>query len=161
MDFNEFLEWAFQRHLNPLSWYIRPVFLILLCFFAYKRKIGWVIITFLLMMSSMVWFSPPLEVNQEMQKVLDFEKELFKKPLTAIAALSFMFLFIVSILIAFWKHSLKWGLIIVNATLIGKVVLSLFFTGESGWAPVGNTVFGLILVNGIAAGIYFYQKRKE
>lgn len=71
-----------------------------------------------------------------------------------------MMVFVVLILMAFWKHSLKFGLIILNVTLIGKVILSLLFTGENGWAPLGNTIFGLILVNGIGAFI-MYRKRKN
>lgn len=62
-----------------------------------------------------------------------------------------MMVFVVIILIAFWKNSLIFGLIILNVTLIGKVVLSLLFTGENGLAPLGNTIFGLIFVNGISA----------
>ncbi|WP_215224670.1 hypothetical protein [Echinicola shivajiensis] len=161
MEFNEFLDWAFQRHLNPLSWYIRPVFLILICYFAYRRKLSSTIITFMVMMSSMVWFPPPTEINQQMQEVLEFEKKLLSEPLSAIVAILFMFLFILAILTAFWKHSLKWGLIILNVTLIGKVLLSLFFTGDSGWAPIGNTLFGLLLVNGIAAILYYYRKKRQ
>jgi cbb3-type cytochrome oxidase subunit 3 len=160
MDLREILDWAFQRHLNPLSWYIRQIFLVLLCYLAYKRKLWWIIITFFVMMSSMVWFPPPAVVNEQMQKVLEFEKQLLSEPVSAVLMLAFMLFFILAILIAFWKHSLKWGLIIVNVTLIGKVVLSVFFTGNSGWAPVGNTVFGLILINGIATIYYYYQKKK-
>ncbi|MBL1409949.1 hypothetical protein [Sphingobacterium faecale] len=159
MDFNELLEWAFQRHLNPLSWYIRPIFLILLCYVAYKRRLFWILILFLVMMSSMVWFPSPKEINPQMQKILELEKELLAHPKSAIATISFMLLFVIAILIAFWHHSLKWGLLIVNVTLIGKVVLTLFLTGENGWAPIGNTLFGLILVNGIALTISYRKKQ--
>lgn len=33
MDFSTILDWAFERHLNPLSWYIRPIFLIFFAIF--------------------------------------------------------------------------------------------------------------------------------
>ncbi|HRP53981.1 MAG TPA: hypothetical protein PLI97_10800, partial [Fluviicola sp.] len=33
-----FLNWVFERHQNQMSWFIRPVFLIPFCFFAYKRS---------------------------------------------------------------------------------------------------------------------------
>jgi hypothetical protein len=32
-----FFDWAYARHQNQLSWYIRPLFIIPFCFFAYKR----------------------------------------------------------------------------------------------------------------------------
>lgn len=113
------------------------------------------------MMSSMVWFPPPNEINEQMQEVLAYEKHLLSKPLSAVASLLFMFAFIIAIMLAFWKHSLRWGLIIINLTLIGKVILSLSFLGKSGWAPLGNTVFGLVLLNGIAVFIYYYLKKRK
>lgn len=160
MGFQEILDWAFQRHLNPLSWYIRPVFLIVLAYFAYKRSWKGVIITFVLMMSSMVWFPAPETINPQMQTVLEYEQMLLSTPISAIFTIALMMAFVTLILMAFWKHSLRFGLIILNVTLIGKVVLSLLFTGKNGWAPLGNTIFGLILVNGIGWFI-IYKTRKN
>ncbi|MGM0867481.1 MAG: hypothetical protein ACQEWF_22730 [Bacillota bacterium] len=160
MEFQEILDWAFQRHLNPLSWYIRPIFLIVLVYFAHKHSWKGVIITFVLMMSSMIWFPAPETINPQMQTVLEYEQMLLSNPVSAIFTIALMMVFVVLILIAFWKHSLKFGLIILNVTLIGKVILSLLFTGENGWAPLGNTIFGLILVNGIGWFI-MYRKQKN
>src|SRR5215217_3294099 len=36
----EFAAWAWDRHHNVLSWYIRPLFLLPFCYFAYKRNRG-------------------------------------------------------------------------------------------------------------------------
>lgn len=155
------LDWAFQRHLNPLSWYIRPIFLIILAYFAYKRSWKGLIATFVLMMSSMVWFPAPETINPQMQTVLEFEKMLLSDPVSAIATLIFMMIFVVLIGAAFWRHSLKLGIIIINITLIGKVVLSLLLTGEDGWAPLGNTIFGLILINGIGLFLIFRKRRNK
>jgi hypothetical protein len=158
MEFQEILVWAFQRHLNPLSWYIRPVFLIVLVYFAYKRSWEGVIITFVFMMSSMVWFPAPKTINPQMQEVLEYEQMLLSDPVSAILTIAVMMVSVGLILISFWKHSLKLGLIILNVSLIGKVILSLLFTGENGWGPLGTIIFGLILVNGIGAFI-MYRKR--
>ncbi|WP_221563245.1 hypothetical protein [Alkalihalobacillus sp. TS-13] len=156
MDFQEILNWAFDRHLNPLSWYIRPVFLIILVYCAYKRSMKGIILTFFLMMSSMFWFPAPEQVNPQMEKVLEYEMNLLSNPVTFLITIAFMMLFVVSILIAFWKHSIRLGLVILNITLIGKVLLALLFTGEDGWAPLGNTLFGLLLINGI--GLFFLKR---
>jgi len=34
----DFVGWAWERHHNPLSWWIRPLFLIPFAFFAYRRS---------------------------------------------------------------------------------------------------------------------------
>nr|WP_320022777.1 hypothetical protein [uncultured Draconibacterium sp.] len=38
MNSQPFFYWVFERHHNQLSWYIRPLFLIPFCYFAYKRS---------------------------------------------------------------------------------------------------------------------------
>lgn len=162
MDFHPVLDWAFERHLNPLSWYIRPLFLMILTYFAYKRSWKGIVITFTLMMSSMVWFPAPEKMDPQMQSVLEYEKMLLSNPVTALITLAFMMVFVIAIGMAFWTHSLKMGLVIINITLIGKVVLSLLLTGENGWAPLGNTLFGLLLANGIGfIWLYWLRKRKQ
>jgi hypothetical protein len=160
MELHSILDWAFARHLNPLSWYIRPIFLIIICYFAYKRSWKGIVLTFLVMTSSMVWFPAPETIDPKMKVVLEYEKMLLSNPLSAVITGFIGIIFVVLACMAFWKHSLKMGLIILNTTLIGKIVLGLLFTGESGWAPIGNTIFGLVIVNGI--GIYlFYRIRKN
>lgn len=155
------MDWAFRRHLNPFSWYIRPLFLLVLVYAAYKRSWKGVIVTFVLMMSSMVWFPEPEKIDLQMKKVLEFEQMLLSSPVSAVLTIAFMLVFLGFILAAFWKQSLVFGLILLNVTLVGKVVLSLLFTGENGWAPLGNTIFGLMMVNGIGLFIKYRNQKKR
>jgi hypothetical protein len=53
---DEFLSWAWARHHNPLSWYIRPLFLLPFCYFAYKRSTWGIVLTLFALATSMVWF---------------------------------------------------------------------------------------------------------
>jgi len=69
--------------------YIRPIFLIILAYFAYKRSWKGLVITFVVMMSSMVWFPAPKAINLQMEAVLDFEKKLLSNPITALATFAF------------------------------------------------------------------------
>lgn len=159
MEFQAILDWAFERHLNPLSWYIRPIFLIIICYFAYKRSLKGIIITSLLMSSSMVWFPAPETIDPKMQVVLEYEKMLLSSPVTAVITLFIGVIFVVLACMAFWKHSLKMGLVIVNSMMIGKIIFGLIFTGENGWAPIGTTIFGLLIVNGI--GLYLLHRMRK
>ncbi|MCY7765777.1 MULTISPECIES: hypothetical protein [Bacillus] len=161
MEVQDILDWAFRRHLNPLSWYIRPLFLLVLVYAAYKRSWNGLIITFVLMMSSMVWFPEPKRIYLQMQKVLEFEQMLLSSPVSAVLTIVFMMVLIGFILAAFWKRSVVLGVILLNVTLAGKVALSLFFTGENGWAPLGNTIFGLMMVNGIGLFIKYRNRKKR
>jgi hypothetical protein len=159
MEFQAILDWAFARHLNPLSWYIRPIFLIIICYFAYKRSWKGLVITFLLMSSSMVWFPAPETIDPKMQVVLEYEKMLLSNPLSAVITLFIGVIFVVLACLAFWKHSLKMGLVVLNSMMVGKIIFGLIFTGENGWAPIGTTIFGIIIVNGI--GFYLLHRMRK
>ncbi len=95
------MDWAFRRHLNPFSWYIRPLFLLVLVYAAYKRSWKGVIVTFVLMMSSMVWFPEPEKIDLQMKKVLEFEQMLLSSPVSAVLTIAFMLVFLGFILAAF------------------------------------------------------------
>nr|WP_242698011.1 hypothetical protein [Bacillus sp. SD088] len=60
----------------------------------------------------MVWFPAAETINQQMQAVLDYDvsNTVFSN-------------FYDCFNDGFWKHSLKFGLIILNVTLIGKVTV--------------------------------------
>ena len=53
----DFGTWAYDRHGNILSWYIRPLFLLPLAFFAYRRS-GWGIAgTLVALLTGGVWLA--------------------------------------------------------------------------------------------------------
>ena len=52
----DFLNWAWARHQNPLSWYIRPLFILPFCYFAYKKSVRGIVLTLVAVTSSMFWF---------------------------------------------------------------------------------------------------------
>jgi hypothetical protein len=41
----ELTAWAWERHHNVLSWYIRPLFLLPFCYFAYKHSLAGIVLT--------------------------------------------------------------------------------------------------------------------
>ena len=55
----EFLNWAWARHHNPLSWYIRPLFILPFCYFAYQKSVRGMVLTVVAVTSSMFWFPAP------------------------------------------------------------------------------------------------------
>ena len=55
----ELASWAWARHHNVLSWYIRPVFFLPFCFFAYRRSWAGILATLVALATSMAWFPAP------------------------------------------------------------------------------------------------------
>ncbi len=56
---HELAAWAWERHHNVLSWYIRPLFLLPFCFFAYRRSVLGIVLTLVALATSMAWFPAP------------------------------------------------------------------------------------------------------
>ena len=71
----EFLSWAWARHHNALSWYIRPLFLLPFCYCAYRRSIKGIVLTLLALAPSMFWLGEPEHADPEALQFLAAEQE--------------------------------------------------------------------------------------
>ena len=155
-----FFDWVFDRHLNQWSWYIRPVFLIPFCFFAYKHSWSGISITIFALFTSMFWFSRPETVSEDVIEFLQFEKEYLhgewhiKKIIMALTIpISFL-----ALGLSFWKRSLLMGLGVVILMSTGKIIWSIQNAGESGKSILIPAVIGLLIC---CALIYYGFKKME
>jgi hypothetical protein len=158
MTYQAFFDWVFERHHNQLSWYIRPLFLIPFCFFAYKRSWAGISITVFCLFTSMFWFDRPEVVSDNVKTFLQFEKDWlygkwnFKKiMLISTVPISFF-----ALGLAFWKRSIIMGLGVVALMATGKIVWSIQSAGESGKSILIPAIVGLIF----CCGLIFYGFRK-
>jgi hypothetical protein len=131
---DEFGAWAWERHHNVLSWYIRPLFLLPFCYFAYRRSLFGITITLVALATSMFWFPAPEQSSSGALEFLAMEREYLtgewtvaKILLALIVPLSFAVL-----ALAFWKRSIVYGLVLINAMVLIKVVWSFYFGGGAG-----------------------------
>jgi catechol 2,3-dioxygenase-like lactoylglutathione lyase family enzyme len=114
---DEFAAWAWARHHNELSWYIRVLFVLPFCYFAYKRSLWGIVLTVVALSISMFWFPASERVDSRAAEFLAVEREyltsgwsLWKVMLALLVPISF-----VALAVAFWKRSLVWGLAVINA----------------------------------------------
>lgn len=146
---NDFFEWAWARHHNLLSWYVRPLFLLPFCYFAYRRS-GWGIgLTIAGLLTSMFWFPAPEKPTQEAIKFLQMEREYLAGPWTIgkwlmalLVPLTFTLLGI-----AFWRRNGWYGIGVINVMLISKIIWSQVQNPENAWAHHIPAVLGLTIVN--------------
>lgn len=160
MTSQTFFNWAFERHHNQWSWYIRPLFLIPFCYFAYKHSWTGISATIFCLFTSMFWFHPPEMVTDNVKTFLQFEKNWlygqwdYKKILLIITIpLSFF-----ALGLSFWKRSLLMGLGVVALMATGKIVWSIQNAGESGKSIIIPAVVGLAICIGL---IFYGFKRLE
>ena len=110
-------EWIWDRHQNLFSWYSRPLFIIPACYYAYQRKLGYVLGFLALLATSLFWFAPPAEVSETVSGYLEWERRAFLNPENR---RSFLVLFVAvcvflfSLFYAFWQRNLWYGLIVFN-----------------------------------------------
>jgi hypothetical protein len=55
-ELNQLLEWAWARHHNMYSWYIRPLFILPFCYFAWRRSLIGIAVTLVATLTSIAWF---------------------------------------------------------------------------------------------------------
>jgi hypothetical protein len=164
--FNEFLTWAWLRHHNILSWYIRPLFIIPFVYFAYKRSWTGMLITVIALGTSMFWFPAPLTPDPRVAQFLAAEREFILGPLTAQKALAWVMvpLFFGLLGLAFWKRSWGWGLAVINLAALGKVAWSVAAGGSSGagWAVLVPALVGMLICDvAVWAGVRFLHGRQD
>ncbi|MCK9150685.1 hypothetical protein [Methanobacterium alcaliphilum] len=157
---SEFFSWAFQRHQNILSWYIRPLFLIPFCYFAYKRSWAGISATIFFLLTSMFYF-PEVEVaNPQSLQFLQMEMDyltggwtLSKILIALMVPVSF-----IALGAAFWKRNLLFGIMVIVLMALLKIIWSVAFGGESGTSIIIPALVGLTIC---VALIYYGFKRME
>ncbi len=154
-------EWAWARHGNPLSWYLRPLFLIPLALAAYKRSALGIVLSILAMLSSMAWFPAPAAPDPQVREFLAFEQEwllgrwnLAKVAITVVVPLS-----LAAYCAAFWRRSLRWGLTVLAFMALAKILWSVAFGGSSGSATIVPALAGLGLGGAVLAVVLSRGRR--
>ena len=157
---DSFFSWAYSRHQNQLSWYIRPIFIIPFCYFSYKHSWSGLMGTIFLLLTSMFWFPKPDIINEDVKQFLQYEKEWLGGEWTLIKTLMVLLVpFSLSALaLAFWKRSIWIGLSVVVLIAVGKILWSILSAGQSGQSIIVPAVIGLFICICL---IYFGFNRLE
>lgn len=160
----DLFNWAFARHQNQLSWYIRPLFLVPFCFFAYRRSLTGISGTIFLLATSMIWFPVPEEVSIQVNDFLVMEKEYLtgdwstsKILITLLVPASLTVL-----AMALWKRSLWMGISTLIFIAVAKMLWSVVFGGESGKSIILPALIGLVIcIVMVVIGFIKLEKNKK
>jgi glucose-6-phosphate-specific signal transduction histidine kinase len=157
---NTFFTWTFSRHQNILSWYVRPIFMIPFCYYAYKRNPMGISLTVFLLLTSMFWFPHPELVDAKVQGFLQMEKEYLTQnwTLSKISISAMVPLSMAGLAYAFWKRSAKAGILLIVAIAVAKALWSVVEGGEAGTAVIIPATLGLVVC---IVFIYYGLKRAK
>jgi hypothetical protein len=154
--------WAWERHHNVLSWYIRPLFLVPYWWFAYRRNAVGVAVTLLALVTSMAWFPAPAVPDPAVVQMLAVERDYLLGAWTPakVAAALVVPLTFVALAIALWRRSVGWGLVVVNGAIAFKTGWTFVVDGGAGaWAHLPAAVVGLAVVD--VALIWWWRRRRR
>lgn len=153
-----FFNWAFERHHNILSWYIRPLFIIPIVIFAFKKSFTGIFASIFALFTSMFWFPVPESSSPQVLSFLAFEMEYLKGTWTAPKILMSLAvpLFFIMLIAAAWKRNWKWLLGVVIGAALLKIVWSIAFSGEAGTSILIPALLGLVICIG---GIYYFHRK--
>ena len=158
-----FLLWVWARHLNELSWYVRPLFLLPLCFFAYRRSAWGIVVTLLVFPTSLFWFPAPENPSARVEGYLAWERQFLLEGsvVARVALLVLVVAFFVALASAFWKRSWLWGLAVINAGTLLKVIWSVAFGGATGWGSLVPSLFTLAVTDAAILLAVRWLKRRR
>ncbi|WP_052401262.1 hypothetical protein [Muricoccus aerilatus] len=152
-------EWAWARHHNVLSWYVRPLFLLPFCFFAWRRSGLGIAATLVALATSMAWFPVPAEVSPGVRTMLAAERDYLLGPWTAwkLALALLVPLALAALGAAFWWRAWRFGLVVLNAMALAKIGWTFAFSPVQGAvAHLLPAAVGMVLVNaGLLLGLRF------
>ena len=159
----DFLEWSWQRHHNILSWYIRPLFLLPLAWFAWRRSGIGIVLTLLALATSMFWFPEPATPDPRVDEFLAFEQEWLASQWTTakIAVTLLVPAGLVAYCLAFWYRSLRWGLALINVMAVGKLVWGVAAGSGTGWAMTAPLLTGLALCDIVMLALLHRRSRRH
>lgn len=158
----DFLNWAWARHHNPLSWYIRPLFVLPFCYFAYVKKAWGIALTLVAVLSSMFWFPPPAASDPRAAAFLAMERQYITGPWTfsKVAMTALVPGWFIALAWAFWRRSWPAGFLVINVGTLLKVIWSFYFTGTSAWSIIPAVSLGTLAINGVMLYAYRQVRRR-
>jgi hypothetical protein len=158
----ELAAWAWARHHNEWSWYVRPLFLIPYCWFAWRRSAAGLVLTLALLASSMAWFPAPAVPSARAIAILAAERDYLMAPWGAakIGVALLVPLSFAALGLAFWRRSLAWGAVVLNAMPLAKIAWTFaVFPPEDAAYHLVPALAGLLACNAALAAALWWRAR--
>jgi len=154
-----FFEWAFSRHQNILSWYIRPIFMIPICYFAFKRNATGISATIFLLLISMFCFPKPSTMDPKVVEFLAMEREYLTQNWTVVKMIvtSIVPISMGLLIWGLWQRNIKAGVGVLVGIAVGKILWSVIEGGAAGAKVIVPAVVGLGIC--IVAIVWWYKKK--
>lgn len=150
---NEIASWAWARHHNVLSWYVRPVFFLPFCWFAYRRSWKGMGLTLVALVTSMAWFPEPAQPSAAVRQMLAVERDYLLGDWTPwkVALALLVPLVFAGLAAALWRRSVGWAFVVVNAAYLVKIAwtFAVDVEGSGAMAHLQAVLIGMIVTDAV------------
>ena len=142
-----------ERHKNPISWLMRPLFGAVWFYGAWLNNWPLLLLGIFGISTSWFWFPKPKKTHPWVEKFIDIEKKYITPPWTFLKVLPLIVTFVglIVITLAFWYHNAKLGLVILIFGSLYKGVWSYIVAKKAGIIAL---IIGIL--SAIAAAIILY-----
>ena len=156
--------WAWARHHNVLSWYIRPLFFLPFCWFAWRRSGTGIALTIVALATSMAWFPAPAHPDDGVVRMLAVEREYLLGDWTSAKVATALVTPLVfgALAAALWRRSLPWALVVVDAAYLFKIAWTYRFDDQGVGADthLRAVLLGVVVVNVVLVGAAWLVRRR-
>ena len=142
--------------MNPLSWVLRPLFLVGFFYGVYLHDWLYISICFIGVTTSWFWFPPPKKNFAHTGELIDAEIDYLRKPFRGRKAieLTLGIAAIVWATVAFWQLKALTGIIILQALLVYKLVWVVELARKASWVPA-VLIFIIVAILSAMAWVYY------
>ena len=160
---SDFADWAWARHHNALSWYIRPLIIIAFAMAAWNKKLLLTIGLGLFFPISAIVFPAPEHPKPFITNFLAEERAWIEalSLWNGIAFVCLVVAFLWLLAASLWKRSFWLGILVANLGGAAKLVFSLFSWGEPGMTVIIPTLFTALVINGAALAFWHYRLKDK
>jgi CHASE2 domain-containing sensor protein len=122
-----------------------------------------ILVTLLVFPTSLFWFPAPENPSLRVEGYLAWERQFLTEGRVAarVALVLLIVGFFVALAAAFWKRSWLWGLAVLNAGTLLKVICSVVFGGAGGWASLAPSLFTLAVTDAAIVLAARWLKRRR
>ena len=120
--------------------------------------------TLLIFPTSLFWFPAPENPSPRVERYLAWEVQFLTEGSVAARVVfgALVVAFFVALAVAFWRRSWLWGLAVINAGTLLKVIWSVAFGGATGWASLAPSLFTLAVTDAaLLLAMRFMRRRRE
>ena len=154
IDMGKLASCLWERHKNIWSWFMRPLFGIIMFYGAWQNSWLILLLGLLGLSTSWCWFPRPKSVHPWVEKFINVEKRYITPPWTLpkVGSLIGVLAFVIVGLTMFWFQNLKPALLLM---FLGGLAKSFWSVKVSGRAGIFAACFGIVWS---ALSLYLYLK---